>query len=102
LSLEIRSEIAWIADFVLSCRVMGRNVESAMVAFVAQYCAALGLQELRADYFPTAKNKPCFRFWMSSGFSYDKEKNRFLWFLREPYQFPRGIEVRLQSLPVST
>jgi FkbH-like protein len=101
LSLEIRSEIAWITDFVLSCRVMGRNVESVMVAFAAQQCAAMGLQELRADYFPTAKNKPCFRFWMSSGFSYDEGKNRFLWSLRQPYQFPRGIEVRLQSLPVS-
>lgn len=101
LSLEIRSEIARITDFVLSCRVMGRNIESVMVAFAAQHCAALGLQELRADYTPTAKNKPCLRFWMSSGFSYDEGKNRFLWLLRQPYPFPRGIEVRLPSLPVS-
>ena len=100
LSLELRSEVARITDFVLSCRVMGRNIERVMVAFAAQHCAALGLQVLRADYFPTAKNEPCLRFWMSSGFNYDEPKNRFLWSLRQPYQFPRGIEVRSQSSPV--
>jgi predicted enzyme involved in methoxymalonyl-ACP biosynthesis len=72
---------------------MGRNVEQTMVAFAAQYCSGLGLRELRADYLLTAKNNPCFKFWMSSGFSYDEKKHRFTWPLSQIYEFPRGIEI---------
>ena len=95
LSLEIESDFARIVDFVLSCRVIGRNVEQAMVAFAAQYCSGLGLREVRADYLLTAKNNPCFKFWMSSGFSYDEKKNRFTWLLSQIYGFPRGIKIHL-------
>jgi FkbH-like protein len=94
LSLEIDSDVARIIDFVLSCRVMGRKVEQAMVAFAAQYCSGVGLRELRADYLRTAKNNPCFNFWMSSGFSYD-EQDRFTWPLNRTYEFPLGIEIHL-------
>jgi FkbH-like protein len=93
LSLEIEDDVAQITDFVLSCRVMGRNVERAMVAFAASYCRALGLTGLRADYLPTAKNKPCLKFWMSSGFIFDEERHRFTWPLNMPYAFPEGIKL---------
>jgi FkbH-like protein len=93
LSLEIESDIATISDFVLSCRVMGRNVEQAMVAFAAQYCAGLGIRELRAHYLPTPKNKPCLKFWMSSAFLFDERENRFTWQLNEPYPFPDAIKI---------
>jgi FkbH-like protein len=95
LSLEIQSDFARIVDFVLSCRVMGRNVEQVMVAFAAQYCSGLGLRQVRADYLPTAKNKPCFEFWMSSGFSYDETEQRFTWPTSQIYGFPPGIEIHL-------
>jgi hypothetical protein len=63
----------------------------------------LGLREVRADYLFTAKNKPCFKFWMSSGFSYDEKKNRFTWPLSQIYGFPLGIEIHLShSLEGST
>jgi hypothetical protein len=78
---------------VLSCRVMGRNVEHAMVAFAARYCKGLGLTELRADYLPTSKNKPCLKFWMSSGFLFDETQNQFTWPLSMPYPFPEGIKI---------
>lgn len=93
LSVEMQSGIARIVDFVLSCRVIGRRVEDAMVAFAAEYCAAAGLEELHANYLPTAKNKPCLSFWVSSGFSYDEEENRFGWLLSKPYPFPKGVGI---------
>lgn len=91
LSLEIRPGSGTIVDFVLSCRVMGRNVERVMLAHAAQYCVASGLEEMQAQYLPTAKNKPCLAFWTSSGFI--QQENRFTWSLSQPYPFPRGIEV---------
>ena len=94
LSLDIESGVAHITDFVLSCRVMGRHVEQAMVAFAVRYCARLGLEELHAKYLPTPKNKPCLNFWMSSGFLFDETENRFSWRLSQPYSFPEGIKIR--------
>jgi FkbH-like protein len=94
LSLEIESGGALITDFVLSCRVMGRNVERAMVAFAAEHCNVLGLRKLSAIYIPTPKNKPCLDFWMSSGFACDEKEDRFTWPLTRMYPSPDGISIR--------
>jgi FkbH-like protein len=95
LSLEMDGKRGLITDFVLSCRVMGRHVENAMVAFAAQYCAGRKMTELRANYLPTAKNTPCLRFWNSSGFVFEPTANRFTWLLTEPYAFPDGVKINL-------
>lgn len=93
LSLEVDADRGLITDFVLSCRVMGRHVENAMVAFAAKCCAGRGIRELRANYLPTPKNKPCLKFWSSSGFLFEPAENRFTWRLTEPYAFPEGIKI---------
>jgi FkbH-like protein len=93
LSLEVDADRGLITDFVLSCRVMGRHVENAMVAFAAKYCVGRGTRELRANYLPTPKNKPCLKFWSSSGFLFEPAENRFTWRLTEPYAFPEGIKI---------
>lgn len=93
LSLEMEAGVVRIIDFVLSCRVFGRKVEDAMLAFAAEYCDATGFGELCARYIATAKNKPCLTFWMSSGFSYDDKENLFRWVLGKPYPFPVGVKI---------
>jgi hypothetical protein len=52
------------------------------------------LQELRANYLPTAKNKPCLNFWMSSGFVCGAEENRFTWRISQIYPPPPGIKIK--------
>ncbi len=47
-----------IEEFVLSCRVMGKNVEYGIVDAVEQDLAAAGFDSLQGIYIPTAKNKP--------------------------------------------
>lgn len=93
LSLEVDADRGLITDFVLSCRVMGRHVENAMVAFAARYCVGRNMTELRANYLPTPKNKPCLKFWSSSGFLFEPADNRFTWRLTEPYAFPEGMKI---------
>jgi FkbH-like protein len=93
LSIDIEGDTARITDFILSCRVMGRNVETTMVAFAARYCAGLGLEKLQADYLSTPKNKPCLKFWMSSGFSVNERGTQFTWKLSQPYLFSEGIKI---------
>ncbi len=49
---------AWRIDtFLLSCRVMGRGVETALLAWVADEARRSGATSLRGEYRPTAKNE---------------------------------------------
>jgi FkbH-like protein len=92
LSLEAGSNGCRIVDFVLSCRVMGRDIERVMVAVAIQYSRSLGVSELTAKYLETAKNKPCRDFWLKSGLTQCVE-NTFSWDFTRPYPLPAHIEV---------
>ena len=47
-----------IDTFLLSCRVIGRKIEDAMIAFIAEFAKKRGVNTLIGEYIPTAKNKP--------------------------------------------
>ena len=81
-----------VADFVLSCRVMGRGVEQAMLHTLVACGRALSLEELTATLIPTERNAPCARFFAeSSGFTLVGSEYR--WGLDEPYPAPAHIEI---------
>jgi predicted enzyme involved in methoxymalonyl-ACP biosynthesis len=52
-----RGEAAWDLDtWLMSCRVLGRRVEEAMLAHIAGAAKAQGVRYLLGRYLPTAKN----------------------------------------------
>lgn len=58
--------------FLLSCRVLGRGVENAVLHGLRRYCEEQGLRVIEADYVPTEKNRPFLEFlerthWQSDG-----------------------------------
>jgi FkbH-like protein len=55
--------------FLLSCRVLGRGVEDALLAACTQASAARGSVDLDADFIPTAKNARARDFLPSRGFA---------------------------------
>jgi FkbH-like protein len=60
---------SWRVDtFLLSCRVLGRNVENALIAWLAGKAADAGARELVIDYSRTHKNYPVERFLKGCGF----------------------------------
>lgn len=65
-AISVDGEIARIEDFVLSCRVMGRRVESAMIWVAATRARAAGATTLVAELLPTKKNTPCRRYFDES------------------------------------
>ena len=70
-SLVLEPEVprARILDFILSCRVFGRQVEETMVHLAAEAARREGATELVATLIPTEKNTPCRTFWTErSGF----------------------------------
>jgi len=80
-----------LCDFVLSCRVMGRQVEETMLHFAAQRARALDCGELVAEYLPTAKNKPCCDFFISTPLQ--RDGHLFCWPTKEILPLPPHVQL---------
>jgi len=75
-------ECCSIDTFLLSCRVIGRGVETALLAYLACKARAAGLRRLIGEYIPTAKNQLCREFLPSHGFQrIAEEQERVLYAL---------------------
>lgn len=88
LSVETKDRTLCIVDFILSCRVMGRKVEEAMLLTAVRYAQSIGLDEVSARHLPTPKNRPCLEFWRRSGFIYDEGRDCFYWRVSNDYPQP--------------
>ena len=65
--VAMRGDHCVVADYVLSCRVMGRKVEETLLAWTVARARELGAQRLTLEFLPTAKNQPCLEFLHRSG-----------------------------------
>ncbi len=69
-----------IDNFLLSCRVIGRTVETAILSFVADKARASGVKQLRGWFLPTKKNVPAKNFYPSHHFQMlDETEDGALW-----------------------
>ena len=57
-----------VDTFALSCRVIGRTVETALLAHIATSAAARGRKQLVGWFLPTKKNAPARDFYLEHGF----------------------------------
>lgn len=57
-----------IDTFLLSCRVIGRTVESAFLSHLVENARAKGLRYLRGCFIPTKRNAPAQTFYTQHGF----------------------------------
>ncbi|HVP12643.1 MAG TPA: HAD-IIIC family phosphatase [Phycisphaerae bacterium] len=58
----------WVLHlFLMSCRVLGRTVEQAFIAWIAERARAAGASRLVAEFVPTARNKPFAGFYKDRG-----------------------------------
>lgn len=54
--LKLSTQASEIETFLMSCRVLGRNVETGILAYAVNLSRAAGAKRLRGCYIPTAKN----------------------------------------------
>jgi FkbH-like protein len=59
---EPRAEALHVDTLLLSCRVLGRGVEHAMMRTLGELAVAAGLAQVVARFVPTKKNQPARRF----------------------------------------
>jgi FkbH-like protein len=57
-----------IDSFLLSCRVIGRGIETALLARLAQHAKQTGAKSLTGEFISTGKNTPCATFYPDHGF----------------------------------
>jgi FkbH-like protein len=69
-----KGQSVWeIESWVMSCRVLGRGVEQAVLALLAQHAQSAGARELHGLYLPTAKNHLVRDHYLDLGFTKAKE-----------------------------
>ena len=57
-STECRDGVCHIVDFVLSCRVFGRQIEKVMTGIAVREAQRFGAEAVHATLLHTDKNKP--------------------------------------------
>jgi FkbH-like protein len=68
--LQVGEHRRWRLDTLLmSCRVLGRSVETSFLAALAKYALAEGAEICDAAFIPTAKNAPAANFLQAHGFT---------------------------------
>ena len=91
---EAGHRVGRVVDFLLSCRVMGRGLEQAMLCTLIEYARSRGLEIVWAKYIATAKNNPCLQFWKKSACHYVEKNDVFEWRVAKSYLWPLHLERR--------
>jgi FkbH-like protein len=92
LSVDAEDDRARIVDFILSCRVMGRRVEEAMLNVAIDWARSARCKEVHAVYSKTGRNKPCLDFLARSGLT-ARDSHTFVWETAREYPIPSAIQL---------
>jgi FkbH-like protein len=66
---KLKESTAWLDTFLLSCRVLGRQVEFAFLGEAVRYLREkMNIRQIYAEYIPTAKNRANAGFYEKAGF----------------------------------
>jgi FkbH-like protein len=94
-------DVCEIDSFLLSCRVIGRTVETAFLSFLAEHARQRGARRLEGWFLPTKKNAPAKEFYPSHGFTLAKDdETGTLWSLdlsRQPLSCPEWVKLNVMN-----
>lgn len=85
-----------IDTFLLSCRVVGRGIESVLLGYVLDQLRKNKIDSLLGEFISTSKNAPAKDFYKDNGFNFiGKENEKEVWeyILSRPYETPSFINV---------
>src|SRR5918994_2005979 len=90
------SSSEWDIDtFLLSCRVMGRGVENAIMGYLLDQAKREGVTRVKGRYLPTEKNRPCQEFLANCGFI--KEGGYWVYSSYVPAKIPKHLELLIEK-----
>lgn len=88
-----------IDTLLLSCRILGRGIESAFLAWIAARARKLGAHNLRGQYIPTAKNTQVADYYSRHGFRPISEQQFELELRSTALEIPAYLEIRTEHEP---
>jgi FkbH-like protein len=88
-----------IDNFLMSCRVIGRKVETAFLTKIINDAIAAKAQEIKAEFIPTKKNNPLVKdFYQDHKFKVEEELAdgtiKLSYKLKKPLAFPKYLKVK--------
>jgi FkbH-like protein len=96
---HLNGETCEIDSLLLSCRVIGRTVETAFLAFLAARACGQGARLLQGWFLPTKKNAPARDFYSAHGFTAAHQNgDGILWTLdlpTKPLPAPEWVRLRI-------
>jgi FkbH-like protein len=96
---EVKAGCWHLDTFLMSCRVIGRQAEDALVDRICHDAAEAGCVSISAEYIPTAKNNLAADFWDKMGFireNTDVQRVRYSRRLTD-YQSPKFTYLQIES-----
>jgi len=85
----------WVIDsFLMSCRVIGRKLETAFLASIVADAKKKGVSTIVGEYIPTKKNEPARSFYPDHGFSKHKDFEWVLDSTKSTVSTPLWVEVK--------
>jgi len=91
--IKENSSDEWLVDtFLLSCRVMGRGIENAIMSHILNEAKRKNVKKVVANYIPTKKNIPCKSFLEDFGFK--KEGKNWIHSTQNEINIPEHIVLK--------
>ena len=85
----------WFIDtFLLSCRIMGRGIENAILSQILNDAKTNGVKEIKAQFIATQKNKPAENFLSNNGFM--KQDEFWVYKLNNDIKSPNHLKVEIE------
>ena len=90
-----KNDKSWLIDtFLLSCRIMGRGVENAILSQILLDAQKNGIDEIQAEFIPTQKNQPAENF--LSDFGFKKQDEMWIYKLNNEIKLPNHLKVEIE------
>ena len=70
---EFEPNTAFVDTLLMSCRVIGRNIETAFFNYIILHLKSIGIKSVEATFIATAKNKQVDTFYDKMGFKLQEE-----------------------------
>jgi len=95
--LKRSAETLHIDTFLMSCRAIGRTVETAFLTFLLRRATELGVRKIVGEYRPTKKNGLVAEFYAQHGFHIAAQtEGGTLWYLNADefrWSYPRWVQI---------
>jgi len=91
---KINSKEWFIDTFLLSCRVMGREVEKAILGHIINLAKEHNVELIKTQFLSSQKNKPIEDFLPNCGFK--KDGDYWYYTLKTPFIIPDYLEVNME------